>query len=109
MKLIGSAARPGAEKPRVITKPTSLLAMSWLLAEFIRNDPFSAEARLPEDVAAEIPVTHFLAENENSAVMRLGNGYIYSQKSSKWIRLPKSEEVPPGVIPSPADFRKAAK
>ena len=108
VKLIGKAFY-AADKPQVITRPSSLQALAWLLAEFLRHDPYTREARKPETVAAEIPQTGFLAENYNAAVMRAGSGYIYRQKGGDWKPLPAYALIPPGTIPAPGDFKRSAK
>jgi hypothetical protein len=108
VKLIGKgfyAAQPG---PQVITKPASLQALAWLIAEFLRHNPYNRDARKPELIASEIPVTDFMAENENAAVMRAGLGYIYRQKDGNWSPLPSYAGIAPGTIPSPLDFKRPA-
>ncbi len=108
VKLIGKVFYADREL-QVITKPASLQALAWLMAEFLRNNPYTKDARKPETVAAEIPVTELLAENYNSAVMRAGPGYIFRQKGSDWAPLPAYAGIPPGTIPSPGDFKPAAR
>jgi hypothetical protein len=109
VKIIGKGFYPESQKPQVITKPASLQALAWLTAEFLRHNPFSNAARKPEIVAAEIPGTDFMAENENAAVFRTGPGYIYRQKADKWSPLPSYAGITPGAIPSPQDFRRTTR
>ncbi|MCX5784445.1 MAG: cellulose biosynthesis protein BcsG [Elusimicrobia bacterium] len=109
VKLIGKSFYADTVKPQVITKPASLQALSWLVAEFLRHNPYTKDAGKPAAIASEIPGTDFMAENENAAVMRLGLGYIYKQKDGKWSPLPAYAGIPPGAIPSPQDFRQAAR
>lgn len=106
VRLIGKAFRARTE-PTVITKPASLQALAWLVAEFLRHDPFGPGARDPETIAAEVPTTDFLAEEENAAVMRLDEGYAYRLKDGDWKPLPDYALIPPGTIPSPERFRRA--
>ena len=105
VKLIGKSFYPGAG-PQVITKPVSMLALAWLMAEFLRNNPYTKYARKPETVAAEIPGTDFMAENEYTAVKRVGLGYFYRLKEGKWAPLPVYADLPPGTIPAPGDFMR---
>jgi len=105
VKLIGKSFYPGAG-PQVITKPASMQALAWLLAEFLRHNPYTRSARKPETVAAEVPGTDYMAENENSAVKRVGQGYFYRLKEDKWAPLPVYADLPPGTIPAPGDFRR---
>ncbi len=106
VKLIGKGFYRDNQGPQVITKPASLQAMAWMIAEFLRYNPFTGSARKPDIIAAEIPGTDFMAENENAAVFRAGLGYIYRQKAGKWSPLPAYATIPPGTIPSPQDFRR---
>ncbi len=109
VKLIWKPFYPAASGPQVITRPASLQALAWLIAEFLRHNPYSGDARKPGVVAADIPVTEFLAENGDSAVMRSGLGYIYRQQGRDWSPLPSYAGLPPGTIPEPGAFRRADK
>ena len=108
VKLIGKGfyAESG---PQVITKPASLQALAWLLAEFLRHNPFSKEARKPAAITAEVPVTGFFAENYDSAVMKADLGYIFKVKGGDWAPLPAYAGIPAGTIPAPGDFARAGK
>lgn len=108
VKLIGKGfyAESG---PRVITKPASLQALAWLLAEFLRHNPYTKDARKPGTIAAEIPVTGFFAENYDSAVMKADLGYIFKVKGGAWAPLPAYAGIPDGTIPEPGDFKRAAR
>ena len=88
----------------MITRPASLQALPWLISEFLRHNPYTPAARRPEAVAADIPVTGFLAENSDAAVMRSGLGYIYKQPGRNWAPLPSYAGIPPGAIPQPGAF-----
>lgn len=107
VRLIGKRFRADAPKPTVITKPASLQALAWLIGEFLRHDPFGPDARDAEAVAAEVPVTDFLAEDENAAVMRLDEGYAYRLKDGDWKPLPDFALIPPATIPSAEELRRA--
>lgn len=107
VKLIGKSFYAGP-KPRVITKPTSVYALAWLLADFLRRSPFTKDAETRDEIALKIPATDFLAENDHSAVMRVGPDYIYRNKDANWAKLPAYALIPAGTIPSPADFGSAA-
>ena len=109
VKLIGKGFYSDTLKPRVITKPSSLLALAWFIAEFLNNNPYTKDARKPDAISLEIPGTDFMAEDENAAVMRMRFGYIYSQKGGPWSLLPDYAGIPPGTIPAPQDFRRAAR
>jgi len=106
VKIIGKSFYENEANPKVITKPASMQALAWLIAEFLRNNPYSKDARKPETIASEIPETDFMAENENAAVMKVGLGYIYRQKNNPWLPLPNYAGIQPGEIPSPKDFKR---
>ncbi|MFA6584603.1 MAG: cellulose biosynthesis protein BcsG, partial [Elusimicrobiaceae bacterium] len=106
VKLIGKSFPRENTKTQIITKPASLQALAWLLAEFLKENPYEASAPSPEKIAAEIPVTEFAAENENAAVLKVGFGYIYKQKGGHWAPLPASVYITPGTIPSAEDFSR---
>ncbi|MDO8805249.1 MAG: cellulose biosynthesis protein BcsG [Elusimicrobiota bacterium] len=109
VKLIGKKFYADEPKPKVITKPASLLALAWFISEFMTNNPFTKDARKPYNISLEIPVTDFLAENAGSTVMRLRSGYIYSQSGGPWTMLPDYAGIPPDTIPSVQDFIQRGK
>lgn len=109
VKLIGKTYFGGADTPQVITKSASFLALAWLIAEFLRHNPYSVEARKPEAVAKEIPGTEFFAEDENASVMRMAAGFVYKLKGRDWTPLPDYALIPPGTIPSPQEFKRGAR
>jgi cellulose synthase operon protein YhjU len=107
VKLIGKNFYAGALKPRIITKPAGTQALAWLIAEFLRHNPYTRDAREPGIIASEIPSTDFLAENDKAAVMRAGSGYIYRlnwKNGGRWVPLPDYAGTRPGTIPLPRDF-----
>jgi hypothetical protein len=108
VRVIGKTLRARAPAPTVVTKPASLQALAWLVAEFLRHDPYGPDARSPDAVAADIPATGFMAEDANAAVMRLRGGFIYRMQDGDWKPLPESALTPPGTIPAPEEFRRAA-
>ncbi|MBI4345879.1 MAG: cellulose biosynthesis protein BcsG [Elusimicrobia bacterium] len=108
VKLLGKRVKERAGGPTVVAKPTSLLALAWLVAEFLRRDPFGPDARAPEAIAGELPLTPFLAEEENAAVIRLAEGYVYRYKGAEWRPLPDFATLPPGTVPTAAELSAAA-
>jgi cellulose synthase operon protein YhjU len=106
VKLIGKGFRHDPAGPQVITRSSSLQALAWLAAEFLRSSPYSRDARSPAAIAAEVPATDFLAENENAAVMRTAFGYVYRKNDGNWAPLPEYARLQPGVIPPAGAFRR---
>ena len=107
VRLLG---RRGPRPPaQVVDKPASLLAIAWLLADFIRRNPFADGAPDPEAIVKDIPSTEFMAESENSAVMRLGGDFIYQFKGGDWKPVPEYALLPAGTIPAAAAFRRTTR
>ncbi|HEY5995283.1 MAG TPA: cellulose biosynthesis protein BcsG [Gallionellaceae bacterium] len=84
IKLIGLPDKPGA-KPFLVTQPTSYLAVSQLLANFITITPFGKNSLTMEDYTRELPETNFVAENEDVVVMRRNKQYYIHSKGEDWV------------------------
>lgn len=84
IKLIGMPENP-ATKPLLVSEPTSYLAVSKLLANFIRQSPFDAASPNLQEYARDLPATEFEAENEDVVVMRRGNQYFMRSKDAGWV------------------------
>lgn len=89
-------------KPQIIAKPTSLFAVAWILAKFTQTPPFGSTAPDPAQIALEIPYTAFVAENENSIVMKSGPLYLEKSPKGEWAALPASVALPQDAVP---DFK----
>ncbi len=85
IKLIGLPDNPAA-KPFLVTKPTSYLAVSQLLANFIAITPFGKNHLSMEDYTRDLPTTNFVSENEDVVVMRRGNLYYIRTNGSEWVQ-----------------------
>jgi cellulose synthase operon protein YhjU len=88
IKLFG----PGFRKPPqqvVVDKPTSYLAVSWLLARFVEKNPFGPGADSPEDLMRRIPATDFVSDHSGTTIVELDGEYFMNQqeKSKEWIKL----------------------
>lgn len=84
IKLIGLPDTPSA-KPLVVTRPTSYLAVSQLLANFVAVSPFGNTRLSMEDYTRDLPETNFVAENEDVIVMRRGKQYFMRAGNGDWI------------------------
>lgn len=84
IKLIGMAENP-AGKPRIVSKPTSYLAISQLLSDFISITPFGRNSLSLEEYVNNLPSTEFVAENEDVVVMRRNKRYFIHSKDSEWV------------------------
>jgi len=88
IKLIGKKHGQGsAGRSMVITKPASYFGLSYLLTAFAEQSPFATDRYTSRAFIDSIPMTAFLAENENNLVMRSGEEYYFYGKDRKWIRL----------------------
>jgi hypothetical protein len=90
IKLIGLPDNPAA-KPLLISKPSSYLAVSQLLANFIAITPFGKSSLTMEDYARDLPATEFVAENEDVVVMHRDKKYYIHSKDAEWIEYDTAE------------------
>ncbi len=90
IKVIGLPHNPDA-KPLVIGKPTSYLAVSQLIANFIAIPPFGNARLNMEDYTRDLPETNFVAENEDVVVMRRGKRYFMRSKGDEWVEYDPGE------------------
>jgi cellulose synthase operon protein YhjU len=87
VKLIGPKFNSAKVNQTIISKPTSYFALSWMLSKFVEHSPFGATPDSPQDLAAKIPKTDFVSENETGKVVETGGVYHYYGKSKKWVAL----------------------
>ena len=87
VKFIGPKFNNAEVRRQIIAKPTSYLALSWLLSKFVENSPFGVSAPSPADIELEIPKTNFVSEHEGRVVMEMDGRYLYYGKDKKWITL----------------------
>lgn len=90
IKLIGVPDSTAA-KPLFVFKPTSYLAISQLLSDFITITPFGRNGLSMEDYVRELPSTEFVAENEDVVVMRRGKQYFIHSKDADWVEYDSPE------------------
>ena len=88
IKLMG----PGSKRPPqqvVVDKPTSYLALSWLLARFVEKSPFGTGADAPDEIAKKLPATDFVSDHSGTTIVQVGGAYYMNQaeKSKEWTLL----------------------
>jgi cellulose synthase operon protein YhjU len=88
VKLIGKGQGRDAVRRQIVSKPTSYLALSSLLASFLERSPFGMDGFMPDDLIARLPETDFVAENQGIRIVKKGVGHFLYGKEKKWIVLP---------------------
>jgi cellulose synthase operon protein YhjU len=82
IKLVGPGFPHPRSGPRIISKPTSFLALTYVISEMLKNVPISRIN--PEN----IPETPYVSEGENNQIVRKGNEYYLKEKGKSWVKLP---------------------
>ena len=82
IKLIGMTDKHA--KPLIVSAPSSYLAISQLVSDFITVTPFGKNALKMEDYVRNLPTTEFVAENSDVVVMRYGNKYFIRSEDA-WL------------------------
>jgi len=88
IKLIGKGYPLEPAQQKVITKPTSYLAISYLIASFLQESPFGAGRFPAQNILDDIPETDFVSENQEARIVKKGTDYFLYGKDKKWIKLP---------------------
>ncbi|MFO7593759.1 MAG: cellulose biosynthesis protein BcsG [Pseudomonadota bacterium] len=84
VKLVGPKFNDASVKQKLVTKPTSYLAVSWLLSRFVENSPFGENAPSADALAFQIPRTEFVAEHEGRVVMEMDEKLFYRDTNGEW-------------------------
>jgi cellulose synthase operon protein YhjU len=71
-------------KTNLIEQPASYLAVSDLVSKFVGKAPFGGAAPAPETYLKNIPSTRFVAENEDSVIMKFGASYYFRSNDINW-------------------------
>lgn len=87
VKLIGPKFNGGEVQQKLVSKPTSYLAVSWLLSRFVENSPFGENAPSADALAFQIPRTEFVAEHEGRVVMEMEGKLLYRDTNGEWSTL----------------------
>lgn len=74
----------GPVKTNIIEQPSSYLAASELVSKFVGKPPFGGAAAAPEAYLKNIPATRFVAENEDSVIMKFGASYYFRSNDINW-------------------------
>ena len=90
IKLIGTTGN-AATGPLIVSKPSSYLALSKLLSDFIGKTPFAGNGLDLSAYVRDLPSTEFVAENDDVVVMRRENRYFMRTRDTGWIEYDPSE------------------
>jgi cellulose synthase operon protein YhjU len=71
-------------KTNLIDQPTSYLAASELISKFVAKPPFGANTSNLESYSKNLPSTRFVAENEDSVIMKYGASYYFRSNDINW-------------------------
>jgi len=71
-------------KTNVIEQPSSYLATSDLISKFVGKTPFGSTPPTPESYLKNLPSTRFVAENEDSVIMKYGASYYFRSNDINW-------------------------
>ena len=87
VKLIGPKFNGARVSQTVVSKPTSYFALSWLLSKFMEHSPFGTTAEPSQELAARIPKTDFVSENDSGKIVETSGVYYYLGKTGRWVPL----------------------
>lgn len=85
IKLIGKGYPLIPAGQEIISKPTSYLALSYMLSNLFKN--FGNGKLLPENVITKVPETAYVSENESNLIIKKDTDYFLYGKDMKWTRL----------------------
>jgi len=90
IKLIGKGLDRATVQEQMISKSTSYLSLAYLLASFLKQNPFLSGKSTFKEVIDKIPETDFVAENQGIRIVEKGAQYFLYGKEKKWITLPSN-------------------
>lgn len=88
LKLIGAKA-PAPTSPIRVNEPTSYLALSELMARILEGNLFEAPSIDWSALAADLPLTAAVSENEGSVFLEYGNTPFVRMGERNWVRYPQ--------------------
>jgi cellulose synthase operon protein YhjU len=87
VKVVGfDATRQGSTME--INDSTSYLAISQLIARLIENSPYGKGPFNPADYATDLPVTDYVAQNENATMIKQNDHYYLKRDQDDWKEYP---------------------
>lgn len=84
VKLIGPAFSHDHSKERIVSKPTSWMALAYVISEMLKNKSMSWIKHIPE--------TPYVSEGANNLrIVKMGGGYYLKEKGESWMKLPEAD------------------
>ena len=68
-----------------VNKPTSYLAVSYIVSRLLANSPYNNGSFVPSEYVADLPVTPFVSQNEGMVVAGYKGRYYLRQDESEWV------------------------
>jgi cellulose synthase operon protein YhjU len=87
VKLIGFAAAPHADKPLVVEQPSSYLTLTALIAGLAQGGPAKTSRGSLQSLLPALPSVPWVAENENTVLMRQGARAYLRSPNGQWAEL----------------------
>lgn len=105
VKLIGPGLRGRKLSQLRVAKPVSYLALSYLLASFLKHPPFGPQGIDSDEILAGLPEARFVAESESARVMQSAGRFLYKGKGRKWIQLTEDVARMPEIPDGPGETK----
>ena len=83
VRVVGGAIRRTGD-PLRDDRPTSFLAIAHIVERMLEKSPFAAAGFAPADYVRDLPVTEFVAQNENTTVLEYEHLYRISHGQGEW-------------------------
>ncbi|NDU86330.1 MAG: cellulose biosynthesis protein BcsG [Ferrovum sp.] len=85
IKIIGPKINR-ADNQRIVSTPSSYLALSQLVANLIKSSPFDNSSYRADDLVRDLPVTKYVAQNADVTMVRdNGQYYLRQDPESGWV------------------------
>jgi hypothetical protein len=92
-KFIGPGLAAVPIRQATVAKPTSYLALAYLLAAVLESPKFGPDPILSAEVLARVPETRFVAENEAALVVRVGEEVLWRGREGAFEPVPAAGQV----------------
>ena len=83
IKVVGGGVRR-AGATVTVDQPASYLAIAHVLAGMLEKSPFKAGSFVPSAYLVDLPLTPFVAQNENTTVAEYGHRYYLNNAAAGW-------------------------